>query len=283
MKIEIFNVEHGACALITCDNNARIMIDCGHNASTGWKPGKYLNSLGVKYLEQLVITNYDEDHVSGIGDLFDNVTVGWIARNMAVTPDHIRQLKTSDGMGPGIDRLIKELSHYLPPGSPLAGPVPIFQGVTAHFFGHSPAEFDDENNLSLLAKFVCNGIHIMFTGDMERAGWLKMLARPGFTDHLQFLDIFIAPHHGRYSGWCENIFQHCEPTYVVVSDKSLAHESQETCELYRSVTKGGPFDGEHGRKFITTRSDGDLVIEGSGAGFYFKRAPRRISNYLAGY
>src|SRR5258708_8185719 len=104
MKIEIFDVEHGACALITADNNARIMIDCGHNASTGWKPGAYLKSIGVFYLEKLVVTNYDEDHVSGINDLFDTISVGHIVRNFAITPDQIRLLKKDDGIGAGFDR-----------------------------------------------------------------------------------------------------------------------------------------------------------------------------------
>jgi hypothetical protein len=46
MKLQIFDVEHGACSLLTADNNARLMIDRGHNATTGWKPGTYLAQPG---------------------------------------------------------------------------------------------------------------------------------------------------------------------------------------------------------------------------------------------
>jgi len=46
-------------------NNTRFMIDCGHNATTGWKPGTYLLQQGIRNLEMLAITNYDEDHASG--------------------------------------------------------------------------------------------------------------------------------------------------------------------------------------------------------------------------
>jgi len=261
MKIEIFDVEHGACALITADNYSRIMIDCGHNATTGWRPGSYLRSIGVTYLENLVITNYDEDHVSGICDLFDRVTVGWITRNTSVTPDHIRWLKTQDGMGPGIDRLIYELTqNFLPAGSPRATAPHQFSGVAEKYFHHTPQEFQDENNLSLLAKFTCNGTNIMFTGDMERAGWLKMIPTPGFIGALQNIDVFIAPHHGRLSGWCEDLFWYFTPTFTVVSDKSMEHTTQETRDLYAAKTRGGIFNGEAGRKFVTTRSDGDLII-----------------------
>ena len=47
MRLQIFDVEHGAYPLPTADNNARLMIDCGHSATTGWQPGKYLIQQGI--------------------------------------------------------------------------------------------------------------------------------------------------------------------------------------------------------------------------------------------
>lgn len=49
MQLQIFDVEHGACALLTADNGTRLMIDCGHNATTGWRPGSYLLFGGCFY------------------------------------------------------------------------------------------------------------------------------------------------------------------------------------------------------------------------------------------
>ena len=66
MILEIFDVEHGACALVTTGNGKRILIDCGDNATTGWEPGSALRRRGIAAIERLVVTNYDEDHVSGI-------------------------------------------------------------------------------------------------------------------------------------------------------------------------------------------------------------------------
>ena len=57
-------MEHGACALITTSNSKRIMIDCGDNTSTGWQPGTMFRAHGLGYLDELIVTNYDEDHVS---------------------------------------------------------------------------------------------------------------------------------------------------------------------------------------------------------------------------
>ena len=82
------------------------MIDCGHNATTGWKPGTYLRGQNIHLLDMLAVTNYDEDHASAAADLFDNVDVRWLTRNISVAGPTIRSLKSEDGMGPGIQRLV---------------------------------------------------------------------------------------------------------------------------------------------------------------------------------
>src|SRR6266481_6961150 len=102
MRLQIFDVEHGACSLLTADNDVRLMIDCGHNATTGWKPGSYLLQQGIQGLDMLAITNYDEDHASGAADLFDKIYVAWLLRNASVSGTAIRMLKRENGIGPGI-------------------------------------------------------------------------------------------------------------------------------------------------------------------------------------
>jgi len=34
--LRIFDVEHGASAMLAGSNDALAMIDCGHNSTTGW-------------------------------------------------------------------------------------------------------------------------------------------------------------------------------------------------------------------------------------------------------
>lgn len=65
MILDIYDVEHGACALITTSNGRRVLIDSGHNVRTGWHPGTFLRKAGITEIDRLCVTNYDEDHVSG--------------------------------------------------------------------------------------------------------------------------------------------------------------------------------------------------------------------------
>lgn len=268
MILNIFDVEHGACALLTCDNNARTMIDCGHNGSTGWRPGTHLRSQGITQLERLIVTNYDEDHVSGIANLLDNVNVQWLTRNPSVSAGAIRYLKSEDGMGAGIERLVYAIENTFTGSIGPSSPMPHFQGLTVTTFNNTPQQFDDENNLSLVTHLKCHNVGFLFPGDLERAGWLELLKRPDFQAVLRDTHVLIAPHHGRESGCCEEAFNYLNPFYVIISDKGYAHETQETLGFYRRFTKGGPFRTEGTRHILTTRNDGTINFYISASGWY---------------
>src|SRR5262245_64275711 len=105
MHLEIFDVEHGACALITTCGNRHILVDCGDNNSTGWEPGTALLRRGITEIERLIVTNYDEDHASGYHNLIQSIGVRGLQRNGNVTASQIAFLKSEDGIGSGIQGL----------------------------------------------------------------------------------------------------------------------------------------------------------------------------------
>ena len=261
MDLKIFDVEHGACALLTCDDDTRMMLDAGHNYTSGWQPGDYLVRSGISKLDMLVITNYDEDHVSGINNLLDMLDVRWLSRNKSVTTAVMRKLKSETGMGPGIDRLCDAIENvFTGDGS---SPQPPFEGLEKKTFHCQYPEFDDENNLSLVNFLSCNGIGVLFTGDLERLGWEHLAKDPSFVSVMEKTNVLIAPHHGRiaeadraffrdfYNSHFQNVF------YVVISDKGYMYDTQQTLPLYRDFAKGGPFRGET-RQVLTTRNDGRI-------------------------
>lgn len=255
MRLTIFDVEHGACSLLQCDNGAHIMIDCGHNASTGWRPGSYLRRQGVDTLDMLVVTNYDEDHVSGLPDLRKNVTIQRLWRNKTVSPDTLKRLKSEDGMGPGIDALVSMASTYTATGDPLDIP-----GVGRQSFHHDYPLFDDENNLSFVVFLKLNGIGFLFPGDLETKGWDLLLANNAkFREAVADTKVLIASHHGRESGVCPDIFLKygCRPYWIVISDKGYMYDTQQTVPYYSRQAQGANFRGED-RKVLTTRNDGAI-------------------------
>lgn len=260
MELRIFNVEHGACALLTCDNGTTMMIDCGSNPRTGWRPGKYLKSMGITSLDTLAITNYDEAHVSGIEDLTRNVYIRRLWRNHRVGAAAIKRLKRRDEMGSGVDHLIWLLENVFTSSNSGAAP-PLTPDTYFNIFCHSPSDFTDENNLSMVIELNCRGFGFMFPGDLQTEGWRAMLPWRPFQNALAKTEVLIAAHHGEQDGRCDEAFDFCKPRFVVISDKKRGYQSQDTDAYYHSRAKGGLFRNDSDRRVITTRSDGDIAFE----------------------
>jgi beta-lactamase superfamily II metal-dependent hydrolase len=138
----------------------------------------------------------------------------------------------------------------------------------AHFWNVYPA-FDDENNLSLVTILRYHNLGIIFPGDLERAGWYRLLTRPDFCSALRGVNVFVASHHGRDGGYCPDVFNYCTPEIVIFSDKSVEHDTQKTAALYRQHASGVRFFDGQFRYVITTRNNGAIRISQHGPGVGF--------------
>jgi len=260
MEVRIFDVEHGGCALVSTDNAKHILIDAGHNTSTGWRPSDYLPQMGIDTLERLVITNMDEDHASDLHNLRNRVAIGAIYRNPTVSGQDIRLLKGQDGIGPGIDALANILNTY----TYAVAPFPDLGGLSIDMYWNSyPADFDDENNLSAVCILRCHDAVICFPGDLEVAGWERLLLRQDFRNAMADVNVLVASHHGRENGCCQKLYDGgWKPLITIISDSGIQYASQETIAWYRSRTQGITLNGEF-RRVLTTRRDGRIQINTS--------------------
>lgn len=66
----------------------------------------------------------------------------------------------------------------------------------------------------------CHGIGVMFPGDLEKAGFLVMLKNEAFKQALRETNVYVASHHGRDNGCCEETVEFLQSVYyVVIPDK----------------------------------------------------------------
>jgi beta-lactamase superfamily II metal-dependent hydrolase len=259
MDIRIFDVEHGGCALVTADTGASMLIDCGHNGTTGWRPSNHLYRLGTTYLDQLIVTNYDEDHASDLHNLVRVVRIGHLMTNPSVSGYELKRLKNIGGIGPGIETLAHLKSQFGPPGGSTG---PNFGNLSiSTFWNMYPTEFQDENNLSLVVILRAYGLTICFPGDMEVAGWKNLLRNPDFVRTIAGVNVLLASHHGRENGCCSELFTQTglNPAIVVISDSGIEFATQETVNWYRARVRGIALNGET-RHVLTTRRDGRILI-----------------------
>jgi beta-lactamase superfamily II metal-dependent hydrolase len=258
--LEIFDVAHGQCSLLTSSTGAHLLIDCGHNGGTGWRPSEMLRYRGIRHLDELIITNCDEDHVSDLPGVLNAVSVGILNRNPTVSGADLFRLKEQRGMGRGIAALADMTRDYRTAVSYW----PDYDGMTyRQFWNRYPDDFEDENNLSLVTVMRWpgynrdTGFSILYAGDMERAGWQALLRREDFRAEMRDISVFVASHHGRLNGYCRELFEwtDLEPELFVISDCGIQYATQETIALYRRHASGVGYNGQF-RRVITTRRDG---------------------------
>ena len=220
---------------------------------------------GIRTVDELVITNCDEDHASDLPNVLSTVHVGCLVSNPTIKGPDLYDLKAHGGMGAGIAALA-DMTRYF--RVPVVAPVNFDGMARKQFWNCYPADFEDENNLSLvhimrwLAPGGGPGFSILYGGDMERSGWLRLLNRPDFRRELRHINVFVASHHGRFNGYCAELFEvtGLAPDIFVISDCGIQHATQETVALYRRHARGIDHNGEF-RRVITTRRDGWLCFD----------------------
>lgn len=276
--LQIFDVDHGQCALLSIPSGPdyvyRVLIDCGHSVDfhgAAWYPGQHLQFMGVDYIDMLVCTNYDEDHMSGFPDLQSRgITIGCVLGNPTVSGETIVKLKTEDGqnnLGKGIEAIAGVLTARRQIGWPQVPPrIP---GVNMTWTWNPYPFFEDENNLSLVFTLDIYGHRFMFPGDMEINGFRHLLNTcPDFRPVVAGVNVLIAAHHGRRNGICPEMFTvyGCQPKLVVISDDYKQHATQETTSYYGSKATGiHGFRSEAGvRRVLTTRDDGPITFSFQG-------------------
>ena len=262
MEILIFNVSHGFCAALII-NNHLTLIDCGHDDNHNLTPIDWLYSKGYSHIDTLIISNFDQDHVSDINSLRDKFTIGKFVANRTISARDLALLKLKGGpltpqMSTAITGLSQEaleaysLSEVQAPGSEFEFYYVIYPFET------------DTNNLSLVTVFRYKGMKLIYPGDIEKRGWLKLLELDEFKQTLNGVNVFIASHHGRINGYCEEVFDYCQPEIVIISDQARVYGTQEH-DLYSKHVIGNGLNfgttlAPKYRKVLTTRKDGDIAI-----------------------
>lgn len=244
------------------------MVDCGNIQN--FQPIDFLiekNFLSFNpdikkhILSNLTLTNYDQDHFSGLPCLRTKAKIRCVNFPKNLTSDEIKKLKSVvtsavENVTDILDTYTLDVTDYKPP-------------FTKHCYSLSkedfPGEAIDTNKLSQIVFVTYNGTRICMPGDLTSPAWDKHLENENVRNLLLRTDIFVASHHGREDGFNESVFKYCRPEVIILSDKDIVHKTQEgQTQTYSGQVKGDGivFNGNttNLRKTLTTRSDGHLWI-----------------------
>ncbi len=221
--------------------------------------------MGCTGIESLIVSNYDQDHVSDLQNVLRQFRVKVLYRNKTIPLQDLERIKLQNGpISVAMRSLLDMASEYRYDVTDY----PDFSGVKFELFHNDYPEFTDTNNLSMVTYVSYGGMGILFPGDLERAGWDALLRNTRFRQVLGDVNIFVASHHGRENGYNERVFEYCSPDIVIISDKGIVHETQNN--RYINHASGIPWNGGTERRYVlTTRNDGHIRIEKEiGSGYH---------------
>jgi len=260
MRVINFDVEHGSSHIIRTPNDQIVIIDAGSTES--FSPAIYLkDTWGITNIRWFTLTHHDADHLTDINNVAEHLRVQTL-HSPEIEIDELNLVY--DEFSTPLEVFLEYKKNFTIPAPPMSDPNYDWGGVQFATFGNKINDFENPNinDLSVVTFASYMGWNVIFPGDLETPGWSKLLEVDEFRDRLGKVDIFIASHHGRESGFCEDVFTYCTPQIVILSDKSNSESTY--AENYRNATKGLNVTNSSGvvnkRYVLTTRSDGAISL-----------------------
>jgi beta-lactamase superfamily II metal-dependent hydrolase len=89
MRIEIHDVDHGGCTVITGPDGRRLMLDCGLCSDRRWYPSV---AYAGERIDTLMLMNLDEDHCEDLPHLWRTCPIGGLVTNPTVDARALRSM-----------------------------------------------------------------------------------------------------------------------------------------------------------------------------------------------
>jgi len=265
LEFHFLNVGKGNCTVIDFPSERLSMIDVdnsriGDDDDILTDPIEYLQSkFKNRSLFRLVLTHPDMDHMSGLDDLANKVSI----LNFWDT-EHNRVFSEDDWKGSPYNQ--KDWERYLKFRNSSEDPkcLELYRGYTSECcwtqdgieilspssnlvkLSANASEDDSQkyNHLSYVLMVEYAGIRVLLGGDASVEAWENILRNCG-AESLKS-NIFLAPHHGSKNNIHEEAFEAIAPDYVVVSVskgvdydyeyyKQLANEAVLSTKYYGTI------------------------------------------------
>lgn len=268
VKIVFWDVQHGHSAYVCSPNQRHIVVDLGtgsYGGNSTFSPLQHLrNRYGVTQLDYVILTHPHVDHIDDIFN-FDALSPKVLFR-----PNHLDKKpildRARDSERPKLLKYFEISERYnqpIPTGSPdnLHNPANT-GGLSVVPFIPTACSQSNINNHSVVTLLEFAGIKALLPGDNEPPSWNELEQMTGFLAATKDVDILLAPHHGRNSGFDNDTITHFNPRITVVSDGQYCDSS--ATGRYTAKSRGWEVhkrDGSKEKRYcLTTRNDGVIVV-----------------------
>ena len=206
LEILTFDVGNADCFLIKTPNNEHIIIDTGR---AGYNRGKsqaeiillkYLKDKGIKHINSVIVTHFDNDHCGGAEDILKKVNVDKI---------YVNDLSHNSIAAKSIYKTAKEVKAEL---IQTENNQVIFNNSGLKLTNLLGVSTDDDNENSIITLLEYNNFSMLFTGDAGIIGIKSVLS--SVPKNITILKV---PHHGAIGGLDKDLVSYLNPEYSIIS------------------------------------------------------------------
>ena len=225
LEITAFDVGNADCFLIKTPSNEYLMVDTGKAGYNGGKSQaeiivlKYFKDIGIKNIDSIIITHFDNDHCGGTVDLLNNLKVNKL---------YVNDLKHKSISAKEIYRVSKDKAELILAENKQT--VYNKDGLKITNFITTGNKYDNDNSIITLLEY--KDFKMLFTGDAGVNSINKVI------DNLpRNITVLKAPHHGAAGGVNKEIVKYLNPLYTVVStgENKFGHPSVYTLALLKNT------------------------------------------------
>ncbi len=223
LEIITFDVQNADCFLIKTPLNKYFVIDTGRAAFRGGKAQansiiiKYLKDRGIKNIEGLIITHFDNDHSGGASDIMKNIKV----KNVYVNSFNDKTMTSVD-----IYKTIrnKNISSSIPKGSIYKEPELSINTYIAD------SKFDNEKSIITLLNY--KDFNMLFMGDAGTIAFEKIK-----TNLPHNIEVLKVGHHGGAKVVNQDMLSYIHPQTSIISTgpNPFGHPNKMTLDMLRNT------------------------------------------------
>lgn len=231
LDVIMLDVGQGQCILMS-SGDCCALVDCGSSwYDAGELAAHQLQTMGRKTLDFLILSHYDEDHISGLSGLLVRMDV----ETLLVT-EHADDSAVEAG-------LLETAAAHGVEVRPVTGETALALGeARLQVFPPVGDKNDNERSLAVLASL--GEQDLLITGDMDRSAEKKLLAAYSLPD----IEYLAAGHHGSQTSTSAELLDALKPETVCISvgSNNYGHPAEETlrrlaergCTVYRTDLHG---------------------------------------------
>lgn len=232
-SVHIIDVGQGDSILIRTASNKNILVDAG-NEEAEHTVYSYLKRRGINYIDVLIATHPDTDHIGGMDYIIDKIKIGnfFMSNCKSDAESYYNLIDSCRENNVKIDFLSKGDKLKIDDSTS----IDVLQ----------PSTITDKNNLnSIVFLLDYKGYTFLFTGDAEEENESEILS----SYNLSNIDFLKAGHHGSSSSSSPEFIERLKPSAVAIScgynnDYGHPHRSvldtfrENNCTVYRTDKNG---------------------------------------------